>query len=988
MESRRNVRELSIIFISFALVLSILIVVLEELFFAGVTEKLALKNAIKKSLEREDVFKEFIEHSEQNLLSIQKSIFFQNYLKEQSDSNQELLENIFLIYANSHSNIMQIRYIDRDGFEKIRVDRADEVNLISRENLQNKSNRYYFYYPKEKNLKGVWFSAMDLNVEHGRVEIPYKPTFRAILPIENSGEFDGILVINYYIKDFIKKITNTPLYDMILYNDKGETIYHYSRNSWGNSLDHHYNILEEYPEEVLSKPFLKTDSFVSRKLDLQIFGGVNIILKLKESYLTKQIEISKTQHITVSLLIFALSLILTFLIIKIFSRKLLNLEKIEKLNDTLNVASKVAQIGFWEYDAKRDIITWSDGVFDIFEIDDRDIEVTYERFLSYVPNREELQNEFSDSIEEHRDYFIIHQIVTEKGNTKFVEERGKHYFQKEVLIKTVGSVYDITTIYYSEKKFKSLLEYASDGIHIVDENGNLVNCSNSFIKNLGYSMREVKNMNLADWDAFVERKELVEYIAKLIDTPKTIETKHRKKDGSLIDVQINAKGIEIEGKRYLYASQRDITEQKRNLEKLETAKELYETERFKYKTILDLASDGIFFMDLDGNLIEYSKKTMELLGYSEEEMKRLTVYDWDRDIDAEGWKKMKETIHKISSISLERVHTRKDGSTYIAYITASLICINENSYIYSAVRDITEQKENQKRLEESEFRWKFAIEGNKDGLWDWNVKTNEVYFSPQWKKMLGFEIDEIQNSLDEWKKRVHPDDLDRVLKTLKEYFEGDAKTYVSEHRVLCKDGSYIWIRDRGVVVRRDGSGTAERMIGTHTDITEVVEATELLRKQSYVDELTKLKNRKAYNEKIEKLIEQFQRYKIIFSMMMFDIDFFKKVNDTYGHQVGDEVLIKFSQTVSETIRKSDYLFRIGGEEFVILLPNTNLKNATLSAEKVRKRVEEQVSVSDRKVTISIGVTEVFESDTVDSIFKRVDDNLYKAKDGGRNRVES
>ena len=131
--------------------------------------------------------------------------------------------------------------------------------------------------------------------------------------------------------------------------------------------------------------------------------------------------------------------------------------------------------------------------------------------------------------------------------------------------------------------------------------------------------------------------------------------------------------------------------------------------------------------------------------------------------------------------------------------------------------DLVKQK---KLLEDSEFRWKFAVDGSGDGLWDWNVKTNKVFFSKRWKEMLGFEEDEIEDSLDEWEKRVHPDDLEQVYKDITAHMEGKTKTYQNEHRVLCKNGDYKWILDRGIIVQYDEDDNPLRLIGTHTDIDE------------------------------------------------------------------------------------------------------------------------------------------------------------------------
>jgi len=134
--------------------------------------------------------------------------------------------------------------------------------------------------------------------------------------------------------------------------------------------------------------------------------------------------------------------------------------------------------------------------------------------------------------------------------------------------------------------------------------------------------------------------------------------------------------------------------------------------------------------------------------------------------------------------------------------------------------DITERKRAELALAESEQRWHFALDGAGDGLWDWNAATNQVFFSKQWKTMLGFAEDEIGDTLDEWDKRVHPDDKEAVYQEINKLFAQEIPIYISEHRVLCKDGRYKWILDRGKVVSWAADGKPLRVIGTHSDISE------------------------------------------------------------------------------------------------------------------------------------------------------------------------
>ncbi|MEO1341541.1 MAG: PAS domain-containing protein, partial [Cyanobacteria bacterium J06635_13] len=148
-----------------------------------------------------------------------------------------------------------------------------------------------------------------------------------------------------------------------------------------------------------------------------------------------------------------------------------------------------------------------------------------------------------------------------------------------------------------------------------------------------------------------------------------------------------------------------------------------------------------------------------------------------------------------STISFENRYLTRDGRYRWLLWTAKPYI--EEGMIYAAARDITQRKQSELALQENEARWQLALKGANDGIWDWNVKTNEVFFSHRWKEMLGFADDEIDNTLEEWSKRVHPDDLGWVTETIQAHFARKTPFYISEHRLLCKDGSYKWILDRG-----------------------------------------------------------------------------------------------------------------------------------------------------------------------------------------------
>uniref|UniRef100_UPI004047154D sensor domain-containing diguanylate cyclase n=1 Tax=Aliarcobacter sp. TaxID=2321116 RepID=UPI004047154D len=178
------------------------------------------------------------------------------------------------------------------------------------------------------------------------------------------------------------------------------------------------------------------------------------------------------------------------------------------------------------------------------------------------------------------------------------------------------------------------------------------------------------------------------------------------------------------------------------------------------------------------------------------------------------------------------------------------------------------------------------------------------------------------------------------------------------------------------------------LLGISTDISKMKQLEVELIKSSNTDPLTNLNNRKYYNETILKLIGLFNRYKTPFTFVIFDIDNFKQINDKYGHNEGDNVLINLSNFIKFHIRENDYIFRIGGEEFVILLSNTNIDNGKQLCKNICEGVSKSKDIlKTKRITISIGATEIKENDSTDSIFKRADSLLYNAKNNGKNRVE-
>ncbi len=187
-----------------------------------------------------------------------------------------------------------------------------------------------------------------------------------------------------------------------------------------------------------------------------------------------------------------------------------------------------------------------------------------------------------------------------------------------------------------------------------------------------------------------------------------------------------------------------------------------------------------------------------------------------------GWDAWREAVKNGIALNLECRVRCFDGIYRWCFILAEPVYDESHNIVkyFGTCTDIDDFKKVQTELHDAEARWKFALEGSDQGVWDWNIATSEVFFSSRWKSMLGFSDEEITNNLEEWSARVHPDDLEGVMLDIQKHFRGETPLYKNEHRMRNRDGEYQWILDRGKVVSRNDAGQALRMIGTHTDINE------------------------------------------------------------------------------------------------------------------------------------------------------------------------
>jgi diguanylate cyclase (GGDEF)-like protein/PAS domain S-box-containing protein len=303
------------------------------------------------------------------------------------------------------------------------------------------------------------------------------------------------------------------------------------------------------------------------------------------------------------------------------------------------------------------------------------------------------------------------------------------------------------------------------------------------------------------------------------------------------------------------------------------------------------------------------------------------------------------------------------------------------SRLERSIRYALERARTLEALRESEERYSLAARGANDGLWDWNLKTGRIYFSPRWKGMLGFAEADVSDQPEQWLGRVHPEDLPRLEGDLAAHLEGRTPHFENEHRLLHKDGSFRWMLTRGLAVR-DEDGKPYRIAGSQTDTTG----------RKVYDGLTGLPNRVLFLDRLVSSLARAKRHpEHLFAVLFLDLDRFKLVNDSLGHTAGDQLLIEVARRLEGCVRLGDTVARLGGDEFAVLLEEVgDVNGATRVAARVHEALSTPCDLGGRQVFTSASVGIALSATGYESperVLQDADTAMYRAKRLGPARYE-
>ncbi|NMG58779.1 PAS domain S-box protein, partial [Geitlerinema sp. P-1104] len=273
----------------------------------------------------------------------------------------------------------------------------------------------------------------------------------------------------------------------------------------------------------------------------------------------------------------------------------------------------------------------------------------------------------------------------------------------------------------------------------------------------------------------------------------------------------------------------------------------------RFRRVFDSNVVGMMFTNFTGDIIEANDRFLEMLGYSRAQVEaglmnwaEITPPDYrEQDLQVIEHLRQSRFIHPF-----EKAYRHHDGHLVFVLIGVAMLSQTDESSVCVVV-DISAQKaalqertEAEQALQESKLRLELALASANTGLWDWNMKSQEIWFNKQWKSMLGYQEHEIENKLMEWETRIHPEDLGQVNEDVERHIQGQTELYCNEHRARCKDGSYRWILAQGRIVERDAEGQPLRFIGTHTDISDRKKAEQTIEQQAQRERLLRETNQR------------------------------------------------------------------------------------------------------------------------------------------------
>ncbi|MFA9416250.1 PAS domain S-box protein [Natrinema sp. HArc-T2] len=493
---------------------------------------------------------------------------------------------------------------------------------------------------------------------------------------------------------------------------------------------------------------------------------------------------------------------------------------LERTTHLLEQAQRLANVGAWELDLTDDPpdLRWTDEVFRTFG---RSPEqgVDLEWVLEHLPptDRSRLNEVLDRAMTDGEAYDIENRIITADGERRWIRSIGEPVRDDGEIVAIRGAAQDITARKEHERELEraeTIIQALDEVVYTIDADGNFQFVNDALTQITGYDPADLIGEHvstvMADEDIETAQDRIRELLSEN-EPSETFEMVLETVDGEVIDVENHMALLPMADGEFTGTAGviRDITERKERERRLETT-------TARLEALFENSPDMINVLDTEGTIVDANRRLADALGYTEDDLVGTKIWEYDALVDETEALSLLEGLSVGDRRKFEGQYHCHDGSTFP--VEVHLICLDlENQNRYLAIsRDITERKERERDLRETKRRLELTLEGTNTAVWEWDLDTDEVIWNETYERLIGLEPGAFGGTFDAFTQRVHPDEVDRVVREVREAIDND-ELFQTEFRLQHEDGGWIWVGARGRVVD-DEAGP--RMVGINNDITE------------------------------------------------------------------------------------------------------------------------------------------------------------------------